>query len=729
MTDRSTPRPDLRRANARRGRQRRSWLTYVGYAGLALGCLVVGAVTFLLVAAPVDLVRDRLVQQVKSQTGRDLAVSGATSLVFFPRLAISLADVSFSAPPDMGGAPILVARKVDAEVGLKSLFTRQAAIKRLVLSRPVIELRVDAQGRRSWDFALASERPAKAARSPAATGDASPQLIPVSAPAQAAAPSARDADLSAMLEMLSPTSVRIVEGTVRYLDERSGQRHDVTAIDVDVALEDSSGPLQSKGSLVWRGEKLALESSLWPLRALIEDRSAKLSLKVSGQPIEVSYDGTVDVAAGLTLAGNISLKSPSVQALGTWAGGKPLAPGRDAGALALSSSLTGASGRVSLAGLTGTLGDTAFNGDLAVESKPQRPYVSGALKLSQLDIGDMLIRPKADATAPDHRPSQAAPPSKVPQVRGFTKRAGGGADWSDDIIDLAPLALADADLALSADRLLYKDMKAGPVRLTLQLKDSVAKMTLQEMLLYEGRGRGLVTLDGSGQAPATTVNLVLEGIAAQPLLKDALGFEWLEGRSNIAVALAGQGVSERQITGTLNGKVDLATANGTIEGIDVSKILRGVEQGRFSGLRVAPGEKTQFSELAGTFNITNGVADNQDLRLVSPAVRITGAGSFNLPARSLDYTVRPKVAALNATTDRAVINLSNVEIPVRIEGSWDKPNFSVAGQEQILEAVKEIGKNLKSDEVKEALKGLLGGGDGEKKVKPRDILEKLFKKQ
>ena len=37
MTDRSTPRPDLRRAEARRGRQRRGWLTNVGYAGLALG--------------------------------------------------------------------------------------------------------------------------------------------------------------------------------------------------------------------------------------------------------------------------------------------------------------------------------------------------------------------------------------------------------------------------------------------------------------------------------------------------------------------------------------------------------------------------------------------------------------------------------------------------------------------------------------------------------------------
>ena len=73
-------------------------------------------------------------------------------------------------------------------------------------------------------------------------------------------------------------------------------------------------------------------------------------------------------------------------------------------------------------------------------------------------------------------------------MRGFTKRAGGGADWSDDLIDFSPLGLADADLALSADRLVYKDVKTGPSRLSLKLKDSVAKLTLEEMQLYDGRG-------------------------------------------------------------------------------------------------------------------------------------------------------------------------------------------------------------------------------------------------
>ena len=729
MTEYLTLGPETRRGKGRPrpGRQRNRWLVIAGYAALSVGCLLLGVVTFLIVAAPVDLVRDRLVQQVKSRTGRDLVVSGSTSLVLFPRPALSLVDVAVSAPPDMGGASTLAVQALKAEVGLLSLLTGQASVRRVVLTRPAVELRVDAQGRRSWDLALAPTRPVKAAQ-PATSGDGRLQPLPVSAPqAQDARRLAGGGNLAATLEMFSPASIQVVDGSVRYVDERSGARYDVTSLELDLALGDSAGPLTTKGSFAWRGEKVALESNLSPLRALLDQQSAKLTVKLAGQPVEASYDGTIEVSAGLALEGRIRLKSPSAQKLGSWVG-KPIAAGRDTGALALSSSLTGGNDRIALADLEATLGDTSLNGSLAIETKAARPYVSGTLRLSQLDIGGILIRPGPDAAAPDSRPSQAAP-RKVPQVRGFTKQPGGKADWSDDLIDLAPLGLADADLALSADRLLYKDMKTGPVRLSLQLKDSVAKLALQEMLLYEGRGRGVVTLDGRGQTPATTANLMLEGISARPLLTDALGLDWLEGQSTIAVAIAGQGVTERQIITTLNGKVDMATANGSIDAVDVAKILRGIEQGRFAGLRVAAGEKTPFSELAGSFTIANGVADNQDLRLVSTNLRVTGAGSFNLPARSLDYTVRPKIANLNATTERAVINLSNVEIPVRIEGPWEKPNISVAGQEQILEAMKQIGKSLKSQEVEDAIKGLLGGGDGQQKVKPRDILEKLFKKQ
>ena len=60
-------------------------------------------------------------------------------------------------------------------------------------------------------------------------------------------------------------------------------------------------------------------------------------------------------------------------------------------------------------------------------------------------------------------------------------------------------------------------------------------------------------------------------------------------------------------------------------------------------------------------------------------------------------------------------------------GPWERPNFGIKGQEELSGTLKQIGKNLKSQDVRDALKGLLQG-DGEKRVKPRELLDKLLKK-
>ena len=140
------------RDRAPRHHHGRRWPAAVGYAGLGLLCLLLGAVAFLVVAAPVELLRDRLIGEVKARTGRELVVSGSTSLLLLPRPAISLAEVTLSAPPGMEGGPTLFVQALEAELSLASLLTGQAGIRRLVLLRPKIELKVDTQGRRSWDF-------------------------------------------------------------------------------------------------------------------------------------------------------------------------------------------------------------------------------------------------------------------------------------------------------------------------------------------------------------------------------------------------------------------------------------------------------------------------------------------------------------------------------------------------------------------------------------------------
>src|SRR5262249_39286580 len=131
------------------------WLKLVGLAALGLASLLIGMIMFLIVGSPLNGVRDQLIREVKSHTGRDL-VLGPSSLVFFPRLAVSFANVAFSAPRNMGGAPTLTVKTLDAEIGLLSLIFGQGGVKRIVLTQPWLDLRVDAQGRRSWDFAAST---------------------------------------------------------------------------------------------------------------------------------------------------------------------------------------------------------------------------------------------------------------------------------------------------------------------------------------------------------------------------------------------------------------------------------------------------------------------------------------------------------------------------------------------------------------------------------------------
>ncbi len=97
----------------------------------------------------------------------------------------------------------------------------------------------------------------------------------------------------------------------------------------------------------------------------------------------------------------------------------------------------------------------------------------------------------------------------------------------------------------------------------------------------------------------------------------------------------------------------------------------------------SPAEKTDFSELTGSFVITDGIAKNDDLQLASPLLRATGAGSVDLPARSLDYTVRPKLVASLAGQDGDK-DLHGIEIPLHFTGSWENPEIQpdIAGAHQ-----------------------------------------------
>jgi AsmA protein len=511
--------------------------------------------------------------------------------------------------------------------------------------------------------------------------------------------------------------VRIVDGRVHYLDASSARVGEI-GLDADLALG-ATGGVKAEGSVLLRGERLAFAGELPSLRALLVEHATQLTLRLAGRPLEANFSGELATGHEVRLDGRLELTAASPRALAGWLG-EPTNALPDPGALRLAGALSMAEGRFALSELEAMVGDTALAGTLTLDTQRARPYLSGSLRLAELNIGRLLLRPAAGAGEAAGR----APDGPAGRTSSGERRAHG--DWSDERIELDALALADADLTLSVERVAYKELTTGPSTLTLALDNRFAKVTLDAMPLYGGQAQGVVTLDGTNTTPAVGGNLTLEGVSLLPLLRDALGFEWLDGGGSIALTLAGRGQSVRQVISGLNGKVAVNVGDGAILGADLAKVLHGLEQGRFDNLAAAEGDRTQFSEFAATFLVASGVATNRDLRLLSPRLQVGGSGSVSLARRSIDYTARVRIVG-GAPAPGAIVSIANLEIPLHIEGPWSKPNLSVVGQENLAETVKQIGKNLNSRDVQDAIKGLFGG-DGQR-TKPSDLIDKLLKKQ
>jgi AsmA protein len=689
------------------------------YALAVLVALAAGAAAFLLMSLPTDAIRDRLVAEVKARTGRDLVVSGPASFTFYPTLGVALSGVSLSAPPAMSAPPLVTMASLEVSVDLLPLLQGELEVKRLVLREPRFHLEIDRDGRRSWTFAARRNRaPVRlASLETAQLSDA------VSSPAAENAPQRAPAGF----ESLALADVRIENGTLHYADARTGTVHDMEAIDTSLTAASIASPLLAKGRLVWRAKPVDFEASLTSVKVVLEDRPAKLTLAVKSEDLDATFDGTASFKERVDADGRLTAEAPSARNLARWLGAE-LSRSGGFGPFAVTALVrTGPKG-LSLTDAEIELDGATARGQLAVETGGERPLLKATLKVSELDLNTYAATPPPPAPAapagaspaPDPAPDSKAPARSIDdlldrdapatRIRGFAARAG----WSREPIDLSLLRLVDADARLSLGKLIVREIKTGPSELTVAVRNGVMKATFQDLALYDGRGRGTVTLDATApNTPSLLANITLEGVSALPLLKDAADIDWLTGKGRLAFALAGKGQNQHEIVETLNGKVDFTFTDGAIVGLNIPHMARSLAEGRLTELEAAPDEKTDFSEFAATWTVLAGVAQNEDLRLTSPLLRVAGEGRVLLPRREIDYLLKPRLVA-DLAGQGGDPNAAGVEVPVRVEGPWEQPKFK-ADLERVLkdpnkavETIKEIGKKLKGKSAGEVLKGIFG---------------------
>jgi AsmA protein len=402
--------------------------------------------------------------------------------------------------------------------------------------------------------------------------------------------------------------------------------------------------------------------------------------------VSFEFKGSATGGNAAKLVGDIDLKVPSIRGLAAWAA-KPIdAPGTGLGPLAIKGKIDAQGAKVSFTNADIAIDAIKAKGELSVDATGAKPYAKGKLDVDKLDVNPYL--------PPETTPAKSGAATPTPTG---AKSAG----WSDDPIDASGLKAANADFALSVNAIQFRKIQIGRSVLVLKLKDGVLTADLSEMALYQGSGKGQLVLNGAGAQPAVEANFTLAKVQAEPLFKDAADFDRLSGTADTSTNVTTHGKSQREMVSALQGKGAMSFTNGAVKGINIGAMLRNVGSA-FLDSSAGKAQQTDFAELSGTYTITNGIVKNTDLAMKSPLFRVGGSGTVELPPRTVNYRIEPKIAA---TTEGqgGKGDAAGLTVPFIISGPWDNLSYQpdVAGMAKGL--IAEPGKALDS------VKGLVPG--------------------
>lgn len=663
--------------------------------GLVL--IVIAAIIIVPMLVPMESYKGKVVAIVKEQTGRDLRIDGDIGLSFFPNIAVSIEDVGFSNAPWAKEPEMASMKEMRAALKLIPLFSGNVEIDSFSLVDPIIHLEVRKDGTPNWQFETAERVPA----------------------ADDAAAQDNDSGGSA-LGQVRLGDVSIENGTATYRNAQTGANYAAEQVNVNLALPGLDDPFLADGSLVWNGDEIGIDMKADRPRALTEGGETPVVVTISAPKVNASYTGTLKALDGLAFAGNVDLDVPSVRELAAWAG-SPLPAGEGFGPLLIEGKAAGGGDDYRFSDAEIGFDGMKASGNLAVRTGGVRPYIKGDLAVDRVDVNTYL---------PDEA---AAGPSSAGDGGG-----GGGGDtgWSTDPIDMSGLKAVDADFILSTQEILFQQIKIGESALNLKLANGVLTANLGKLNLYEGKGSGALTLNGAGSTPQLKADFRLADLAAEPFLTDVAGFTRLQGNSAIELSIATSGRSQRDMIAALGGNGSVKFTNGKIKGINLAQLTRTVLSAATTGWQAGGSQDTDFSEMGGTFTIDRGILSNNDLKLLSPLIRVAGAGTVNILEKTLNYRVDPKLAATiegqGGSTD-----VKGIEVPIIVSGPWSKPRFApdLKAIIQNRENIEDTIKSIKEDKGKSLLKGLMGepanDSTGEEpaeqtKRKPEDALKKLF---
>ncbi|MEL6978007.1 MAG: AsmA family protein [Pseudomonadota bacterium] len=449
-----------------------------------------------------------------------------------------------------------------------------------------------------------------------------------------------------------------------------------------------------------------------------------LALDASNPLFEAGWDGSVS-AGDASLNGDLRFASTALRDFFEWLGLGPVeAPAGAFERVDISARLDADPMQGALTALDLTLDESAVTGEMSYDLTGERPAVAATLRSGPLDIRPFV------AMAGQGAPAEGGGAGAAPAASGGSSGGASGGGWSKEPLDLGALQLVDAKIDVLTEGLATPVVTLNRTHVVADLTDGRLQTDVREMALYGGAVTGEAIIDGSTGTPSMSTSLDASGVALRPLLRDSAEMDWLEGTGAMKLVVVGRGESLDAMMRSLNGTGSIDFRDGAIIGVNLAALARNIGTLGLGG--GGEEQKTDFAELTASFFIEDGVANNEDLFLSGPLLRLTGAGAVDIGAQTVNYRAVPRAVA-SLTGQGGDRDSAGIAFPLLITGPWADPSITPDLTGGALDSLEDlltnpdaagalieqiggeggVGDILEGGGLGDALEGLTGGGSSE----------------
>lgn len=404
----------------------------------------------------------------------------------------------------------------------------------------------------------------------------------------------------------------------------------LTDVRADVSVR-RRGVVAVKGNALLRGQRITLDTTVNVGQAERKNAGTQrlpISLSLKGEHLDFNLDGRlISSNEEIELHGQGEMSMHSGRGVARWFGSYwPTGAGlRD---LSVRGQLRFGKQALAFENAVARMDGNEGTGVLGLRLRQPRPVITATLAYKSFDMRPYLAASASSTSEPFSWTSFAA--------RALT----------------VPLGMhLDADLRISADRVVLGGAEVERAAVTIALKDGRLLADVADLKFNEGTGGGQITADFTGFVPKVTIRGKLDQVELAALSQSFAGVQLAQGRAGVVADLAGSGSTLNEVLRGLSGKVAIRAQTPGRLGLDLRGLASAAAQkDDFSGWGAPQRGTTSFDNLDLRLVLRDGSFLTESAEAKTPDGTLTAIGVVNLPADRIDMRILRAAPATAGTT-------------------------------------------------------------------------------